>query len=125
MGTFSTIKNFSVSNPQTETTGEIARSEKKSFGIYRKAFYDIRYSYTVDNMSYIGSQINYNTKTSDVAKTLKKYPTGKQVTVYYDSSSPHFSILEKSTLGAGVYGQIVLLIFGFILLLAVFYFSIH
>ncbi|NOX91972.1 MAG: DUF3592 domain-containing protein [Gammaproteobacteria bacterium] len=118
-GTFSTIWDYTYSNLDSETVGEIVKSEVDLVGRFGGVTYDIRYSYTVNDKEYVGSQVSYGSDTNAV-ETQKKYPLGLQVTVYYDSLKPQYSTLVKTTLGLDVYGQIIILGVGFFLMAMLF-----
>jgi hypothetical protein len=115
LGTLSTIKNYIIADLNKTTEGVIVKSEGKILGKYGVSAYDIRYTYNVDNEFYFGNQVNYDVRSSNPEDYLEKYTVDMLVQVYYDSSNPQYSILEKSTLGFGVYFQIFLLIITFIL----------
>jgi len=118
-GTFSTIWDYIYSNPDSETVGEIVKSEVDLTGRFGGVTYDIRYSYAVNNSIYTGSQVSYGSDTNAV-ETQKKYPLGLQVTVYYDSSKPQYSTLVKTTLGLDIYGQIIMISIGFFIMVVLF-----
>ena len=109
-GTFSTIRDYSITNLDKTTSGIITKSEIEIVGRWGSAGYDIQYEYVIDHRTYTGSQIDYSTKI-DYTDKLKKYPLGKQVTVYYDSEKPQYSALEKKSLGFHIYGQLIALLF--------------
>ncbi len=86
-------------------TGEITYSDMNSHISDGKKMYaiDIRYNYVVGSKSYEGTGVTVADNTgaisstsnkSSVKKTLKKYPKGKQVKVYYDPDFPESSVLE-------------------------------
>jgi hypothetical protein len=100
----------------SQTSGIITKSETEIIGRWGSAVYDIRYEYVVDNKTYISSQVDYSTKNTDYTEQLKKYPLGKQVSVYYDSMKPHYSTLEKRGLGFHIYGHLFALFFFYIFL---------
>ncbi len=85
--------------------GEITYSGMNSHISDGKKMYSIaiRYSYVIDNKTYEGAGVTVADNTgavsstsskSRVQKTLKKYPKGKQVEVYYDPDFPESSVLE-------------------------------
>ena len=106
-GTFSSIWDYIVSDLDGETMGTITKSEIKIVGRWGVGAYDIRYAYTVNNIEFTGSQVNYDSKTSRYEEMVQKYPLGSKVIVYYDSSKPKYSTLEKVVLGVGAYFQII------------------
>ena len=120
LGTLSTIKNYITANPDKTTEGVIVKSERKIVGKFGVLAYDIRYTYTVDDEFYFGNQVNYDVRSSSSEDYLGRYLVNMPVQVYYDSSNPQYSILEKSALGFGVYFQIFLLIVTFILTVALY-----
>jgi hypothetical protein len=107
-GTFSTIRDYVVSNPTSETKGLITKSETRLVGRWCSAVYEIRYDYSVGQEKFAGSRVDYDTRT-DYARMLARYPLGKEVTVYYDPSRPQYATLEESALGAGIYGRLGML----------------
>ena len=113
-GTFSTIKDYLLSNIDRQTDGVIIRSRIRHLRWGSTTHY-IRYAYTVNNRDYIGSKFNFGVKSFSPEDIVRKHPEGKAVTVYYDSSNPHYAVLEKSPLGAHIYIQVILIIFLFVL----------
>lgn len=114
-GTFSTIRDYVVTNPASETRGAITRSEIRIVGRWGSAAYDIHYDYSVGEKQFTGTQIDYSAKTSSYSKMIAKYPQGKEVTVFYDPEKPQYATLEKASLGAGLYGQLVALGFCYLI----------
>jgi hypothetical protein len=60
---------------------------------------DLRYDYSVNGIAFTGDRIDFHLQDHLQAKDgaeswLKFYPTGKVVTVFYDSNNPSISILE-------------------------------
>ncbi len=94
-------RSYIFANLDSTVTGKIIESGVLEFGKYRSERYKVRYSYNIGNHYYIGSVVNYrrNDSTEDV---LKKYPVGKNVQVYYDSTSPRYSVLEKTGISGGI-----------------------
>jgi len=113
-GTISTIRDYVLSNPNELTTGVITESKINRYLKRWQKGYDIGYEYSVNNIIYIGHQINYSDKRTDPEKMIQKYPLGTKVTVYYDARLPKYSTLEKSTLDVSVYREIGGFIFCYI-----------
>ncbi len=85
--------------------GEITYSDMNTHISDGKKMYsvDIRYSYVIDDKMYEGAgvtvadnsgAVSSTSSKSSVQKTLKKYPEGKQVNVYYDPDFPESAVLE-------------------------------
>ena len=59
---------------------------------------DISYDYLVNDRSYVNGAVSFDgVKSSDPStarRILKRYPVGKQVTVYYNPSDPQDAVLE-------------------------------
>ena len=121
IGTLSTIRNYIVTNLDSVTDGEIVKSKRKIVGRFGVEAYDIRYAYTVNSDYYNGSQVNYDARTSRPAEILKKYPLGMEIKVYYDSSKPQYSALEKSSLGFRIYFEVLLFMAAFVLTIVLYY----
>ena len=115
--TFSTVRDYILTNPDAETKGVIIISEVLLGARYGGSSYNIRYSYSVNDVRYVGSQIDYGSKISDATKMKNRYPKNMEVTIYYDSSKPQYSTLEKTSLKLGIYGQLFVLVFSFLFFL--------
>ena len=115
--TFSTVRDYILTNPDSKTKGVIVISEVLLGARFGGSSYNIRYSYTVNNVKYVGSQINYSSKITDATKMKNSYPKNMAVTVYYDSSKPQYSTLKKTSLKFGIYGQLFALVFAFLFFL--------
>ena len=79
----------------------------------------VQYSFTVSDIEY-SDQIPMSLKSDYlplIEKQLKKYPVGKELTVYYNPDNPEESQLEKPgfTIGS-IFGYIIFLILGLFLL---------
>ncbi len=65
---------------------------------------DVVYDYTVHGTQYTGSRVAFGlistSSTSRARRILNRYPRGKEVVVYYDSSDPEESVLEPGIHGA-------------------------
>ena len=116
--TFSTILDYVISDPDSTTQGLIVKSERRPLR-WGGGAYDVRYIYTVGDVEYSSSQVNYNVKTADAFKVLEKYPVDQQVPVYYDSARPQYATLEKRSLGLQVYGHLIAIGFSFLVALFV------
>ncbi|MCF6366555.1 MAG: DUF3592 domain-containing protein [Bacteroidales bacterium] len=53
----------------------------------------IYYEYTVNGKSYISNKVSFSYQNPDA--TVKRYPKGKKVTVYYSPDDPGFAVLIK------------------------------
>lgn len=115
--TFSNVWDYVYSNPDMMTQGWVVKSDVVYAGIYGAYHFKFRYGYAVKNKLYIGSQISYGSNVLSPTENQKKYPLGKKITVYYDSSKPEYSTLVKTTLGLHVYGGITFLIASFFVML--------
>ncbi len=92
-------------NYDSKTTGNIvlSTSRLKSGGKYSgiRCRYDIRYTYEVNEVLYLGDKVKLRSHKESghcgegAKKVLEKYPAGKEITVYYDSTSPEKSLLEN------------------------------
>lgn len=80
------------------TDGEIIISRSKSGYKYINN-YEILYIYSVDDEWYESDVVNFLGDYSSVDKYLTRYPKGKVVSVYYDSSCPSLSVLEPNKVG--------------------------
>ncbi len=65
--------------------------------IQTRNFAEISYSFTVGGKTHYGSRIGLvsGPRYFDVAATLKRYPQGRSVTVYYNPENPDECILER------------------------------
>jgi hypothetical protein len=115
--TFSTVINYWTVDLDGTTTGVVTKSEKtlSNGGRISVLTYDIEYEYRVDGSRYRSSRVVHGRSDENPYKILDRYPSGKEVIVYYDSARPEFSLLELSGLSAKTYGQLGALIFLFLL----------
>lgn len=64
---------------------------------------DISYDYVAKDRSYVNSAINFadvnSSDPSAARRILKRYPVGKQVTVYYNPADPQNAVLEPGATG--------------------------
>lgn len=97
---------FSVrSRSWPTTTGKVKRSSVEEVGKqYRESF---QYEYTVDGSNYVSNVISFldlfllvfmnGTRSRRTAKHIvDRYPTGSEVTVYYDKKNPKRAVLETN-----------------------------
>ncbi|MGL6159826.1 DUF3592 domain-containing protein [Microbulbifer sp.] len=104
LGAFSTIHSYYFSDATASTTGKIIQSRKLSGR--RSSFHDIKYQYVVDGYTYESGKVSYQAPGSIYSRRmLRKYPEGKDVTVYYDPLNPRYSILEKGGIDLRVFVQ--------------------
>lgn len=84
-------------------------------GVSYSYYPEIRYQYKVMGNEYQGDKITFGGKTgglrSMAERKIAKYPTGANVTIYYQSDNPTNAVLERSV-------SWVLLVFGIIFVLA-------
>lgn len=93
-GDSSTFIHYYFADYDSSTVGTILHSKMRNGKPFSKR-YDINYSYVVEGKYYTSRQVNLSANERDAASTLlSKYPTGKEVTVYYDSARPMFAVLE-------------------------------
>jgi hypothetical protein len=92
---------FNDSISYLTTRGTITSSSVRGSwtrGVYYH--YDIRYEYYVAQKRYESNKITFSyTGAKDkkfAEEYITEYPIGKEVTVYYDSDNPSFSVLEPS-----------------------------
>ena len=77
--------------------------------------FDLRYVFQVDGKEYSSKRIDYAAGRSNwrgslrSSQSAKKYPLGKEVTVYYDPSKPSRAVLIKGS--SNQYGKLAI-IFG-------------
>ena len=115
LGTVTILNQYILANIDSEITGKIIRSEERVLGLGTKApqrEYLIRYEYLVDDRKYVGELINYKTAIEDTAEILARYPINKEVTVYFDSAKPEYSILERGYVGFEVWFQVFVIFVG-------------
>lgn len=114
-GTFSTVINYWLLDLNNTTEGVVIKSEMKLFnGAYQSVFsYDVEYEYTVDGSSYKSEQVTHGRSDENPYRILKRYPVGKEVTVFYDSSRPDYSVLELTGLSTKTYMQLGSVVFIF------------
>jgi hypothetical protein len=64
----------------------------------------VAYEYTVNGETYQAQTINYRGSVSLVAavRTVQRYRSGRQVTVYYDPEHPHIAVLERGATFGGL-----------------------
>jgi hypothetical protein len=107
------IKNASETRSWPVTKGKITVSEVKGA---MKYYPSVSYTYSIDSIDYSSNGItlmNYSTKKrSVVEETLKKYPLGSEVKVYYNSADPAKAFLEPGI----TTGNFILLAVGILLL---------
>lgn len=106
---FGTSYQYVFAEMDSEVKGEIERSRSLSFANYRSTYtqvYDIEYTYKVEGKEYRNHVVAYEKKNESIDSRLEKYPVGKEVVVHFDSSSPNWSVLERSELSVFVYIQL-------------------
>lgn len=77
----------------------------------------ISYNYKVNTMDYTADRVFFDShsylKKIQADKIISRYPVGKKVNVYYNSSKPHMAVLEPGSAAGAGYA----LIFGIVMLL--------
>ncbi len=114
--TFSIVWDYVYSNPDTMTQGWVVRSEVVDAGRFGAVHFRFRYGYAVNDRLYLGSQISYGSNILPPYEMQRKYPEGKRIIVYYDSSRPRYSTLVKTSIGLKVYVHIISLALIFIVM---------
>lgn len=68
----------------------VENSEVRNFAV-------VSYAFNVGKSKYHGNRIGFgeNAGTADIAETLKRYPKGAEVTVYYDPANPRNCVLDR------------------------------
>ena len=98
--------NYYLSTYDAQTQGVIVKSDTRSKRHGRA--YSIEYEYNINEQVYYSNSINsYANYSNTTAKTVKKYPVGKKVLVYYDKANPESAILELTMLDWWVWLQII------------------
>lgn len=106
-GSCSTITNYYARNYDSNTYGLVVSSIVE-YGNKGVGTHNTRYEYEVEGSRYSSNKVSFEANYSDTAhQIVKKYPAGKKVIVYYDSSNPSASILEKTPLGLWNWVQLI------------------
>jgi Protein of unknown function (DUF3592) len=106
-GSCTTIADYYMRNYDSKTDGVIVSATVKN-GPRTTAIPRIRYEYQAEGIQHSSNKVNFLTNNGDSAyQIVKKYSTGKRVTVYYDSATPSASILEKTSLGLWRWAQLI------------------
>ena len=108
LGSFTIFNTYLRADFDASTEGTIVESRRWhkrgwSSGVSGGSYhFHVGYFYSVGDTDYIGKLVDLNkhsrpaTSRQEVADTVNQYPVGKDVTVYYDSSKPEFSVLENT-----------------------------
>jgi len=109
MGVVRVASHCALGEFDKQVAGEITRSKfRRGSGFYGAPTYSIKYHYFVDATGYTSSVVSCEPFTHKLAQRLKEFPVGQKVVVYYDSSFPQFSVLERRPDIAGrVFSQII------------------
>lgn len=87
----------------TITTSQVRPSRRSQIGRRHQATVDIRYDYRVNGQQYSGSRVRFGGAIEALPAAahtvIGRYPKGAQVDVYYASSRPSLSTLERRTSG--------------------------
>jgi len=118
--TFSIVWDYVYSNPDIMTQGWVVKSEVVDAGRFGAVHFRFRYGYAVNNRLYLGSQISYGSNMLPPYEMQRKYPEGKKIIVYYDSSKPEYSTLVKTSIGLEIYVLIISLVPIFIVMSVLF-----
>ena len=112
-GAVSKIYAFSVSNINSEARGEIITSDYIRAPISSKVRgYSISYKYNVNGKDFVSSLVSFaHSSTETASEYVNRYPTGKNVVVYYSSEAPKFSILERKNPDFMVFFQAISILF--------------
>ena len=103
IGTYTVFSTYLFANFDSRTKGDVVEAKMWHSSTYRSGGrydYKIEYHYTVEDKKYIGSLVRLERQSwpsgdrQIVEELLEKYPLGDEITVYYDSAKPEFSILE-------------------------------
>lgn len=96
---------YYTANIDAKNNAQIIQSEVRRTPIRKSARgYRIKYSYIVNGQEYTSSLVNFSRNYEGVAyKYHHRYPVGAEVVVFYDSSDPSVSVLEKEPIGIGVF----------------------
>jgi len=115
-----------------QTTGVITSSKKERMRPHRNSRYrhDIFYGYVVEGILYVSNTITFEPKYKNVDELLRKYPTEKEVVVYFDKFDPGFSVLEPNTVGydqlfRGIWGSLLCLIVFWLVVIVRLKYKIH
>ena len=106
LGTYTIFSTYLIANFDSNTNGTVVESRMwhshaRGGGKYR---YNVEYNYSVENITYYGSLVSLERQSwpagdRDIVEGIvDKYSTGKEVTVYYDSSKPEYSVLQPTGL---------------------------
>ena len=111
-GSVSSVISYHLYDYEATTKGMIIRSELW-YGIKGGAHYNISYSYAVDEYDYyVGKRVNFYKNVDDTAEAaVDNYPVGKEVTVYYEKTNPKYAVLEKTSLGGGIWFDLLGILF--------------
>ena len=102
LGTYTVFSTYLNANFDSSTKGNIVESkmwyERAHYG--GKYKYRIEYNYIVEDIDYVGGLVSLERQSwpagdrDIVQDLLVKYSLGKEVTVYYDSAIPEYSVLH-------------------------------
>jgi len=108
--TFSVLIDYVASNPDSVVEGRILNSRTVRVGRWSVLAHEIEFAYKIGDREYRNDQVNHDLRTSNASELVKKYPAGKIVAVYYDSSKPQHSVLERGKPGSGVFLQLIVVL---------------
>ena len=94
---------YAAANIDSETSGKIISSATYSMGkggVTKR--HKVVYQYEVDGVTYTSKIIDYEDITTNASSKVKQYYMDKNVSVFYDSSNPDFSVLEITPLSWSV-----------------------
>ena len=101
---FSKIHDYYSSNISASVSGRILKSERN--GSSKRSSHNVEYQYVVNGYTFVSDTVSYKAPGSSYSRrTVRKYPVGKQVTVYYDPRNPRYSVLEPGNLETRVFFQ--------------------
>ncbi|QKX17660.1 DUF3592 domain-containing protein [Microbulbifer sp. YPW1] len=112
---FSKIHDYYSSNVSASVSGIILKSEKNRSS--KSSAHNVEYQYVVDGYTFVSNTVSYRASGSSYSRrTVRRYPVGEKVTVYYDPRNPRYSVFELGGLESRVFFQAL---FGVFLALSV------
>ncbi len=111
-GSVRSFLNYHLNEYEATAKGVIIRSELW-YGMRGGSHYNISYSYAVDEYDYyVGKRVNFYKNVDETAEAaVDNYPVGKEVTVYYEKTNPKYAVLEKTSLGGGIWFDLLGILF--------------
>ena len=104
LGTYTVFSTYLIANFDSSTKGKIVESEMwyegARWGV--RYHYKVEYDYSVGGIDYVGNLVNLERQSwpagdrEIVEAILTKFAVGKEVTVYFDSTNPEYSVLQPT-----------------------------